>query len=102
MIDIMDVYKSLNISTLTVMKNPRMLKFIPDYLKTKKCVSMQLKNDRIYSDMFLIYIRLKKAILENNGTLKFVPGCYKNREMCNKAADNYLHALEFVSECYKT
>ena len=22
--------------------------------------------------------------------------------MCNKAVDNYLHALEFVSECYKT
>ena len=22
--------------------------------------------------------------------------------MCNKAVDNYPHALEFVSECYKT
>ena len=22
--------------------------------------------------------------------------------MCNKAVDNYLHALEFVPECYKT
>ena len=30
-----------------------------------------------------------KAILENGGTLKFVPHCYP-------------HALEFVPECYKT
>ena len=36
-----------------------------------------------------------KAIVENGGTLKFVPDCYKNQEMCNKAVDNYPHALEF-------
>ena len=43
-----------------------------------------------------------KAILENNGTLKSVPDYNKNQEMCNKAVDNYPHALEFVPECYKT
>ena len=32
----MDVCKCLNISTVTVMKNPEMLKFIPDHHKTKK------------------------------------------------------------------
>ena len=32
----MDVYKSLNISTITVMKNPEMLKFAANHLKTKK------------------------------------------------------------------
>ena len=37
-----------------------------------------------------------KAILENGGTLKSVPDCYKNQEMCNKAVDNY------HPECYKT
>ena len=37
-----------------------------------------------------------KAIVENGATLKFVPDCYKNQEMCNKAVDNYPHALEFV------
>ena len=37
-----------------------------------------------------------KAILENGGTLKSVPDCYKNHEMCIKAVDNYPHALEFV------
>ena len=42
-----------------------------------------------------------KAIVENGGTLKFVPDCYKNQEMCNKAVDNYPHALEYAPECYK-
>ena len=40
MVDIMDVYKSLNISTVAVMKNPETLRSIPDHLKTKKCVSI--------------------------------------------------------------
>ena len=44
MVDIVDIYKSLKFSIGTVMKNPEMLKFVPDRLKTKKCVSMQLKN----------------------------------------------------------
>ena len=32
----MDIYKSLNISTGTVMRNPEMLKFVSDHLKTKQ------------------------------------------------------------------
>ena len=48
MVDIMEVYKSINISIVTVMKNSEMLKFVPDHLKTKKCVSMQLKNYLMY------------------------------------------------------
>ena len=35
MFDIMDVCKSLNVSIGIVMKNPEMIKFIPDHLKTK-------------------------------------------------------------------
>ena len=34
-----------------------------------------------------------KAILKNDETLKSVPDCYKNQEMCTKAVDNYPHAL---------
>ena len=36
MVDGMDIYKSLNINIGTVMKNPEMLRFVPDHLKTKK------------------------------------------------------------------
>ena len=32
----MDIYKSVKISIGTVMKNPEMLKFVPDHLKTEK------------------------------------------------------------------
>ena len=40
----MGIYKSLNISIGTVIRSPEMLKFFPDHSKTKKCVSVQLKN----------------------------------------------------------
>ena len=43
MVDIMDVYKSLNISIGTVIKNPEMLKFVPDHLKTKKIRKHKVK-----------------------------------------------------------
>ena len=55
MVDIMDIYNLLNISTGKVMKNPKMLKFVPDHLKTKKSVSMQLKS-------YLIYERYNKGL----------------------------------------
>ena len=44
MVDIMDVYKSINISIGTVMKNPEMLKFVPGHLKTKKMCKHAVKN----------------------------------------------------------
>ena len=43
MVGIMDVYKSLNISTITVMKNPEMLKFVPNHLKTKNMCKHAVK-----------------------------------------------------------
>ena len=43
MVHVMGVYKSLNISIRTVMKNPETTEFVPDHLTTKKCVIMQLK-----------------------------------------------------------
>ena len=37
MVDIMDVYKSLNISIGSVMKSPEMLKFVLDLKNKKMC-----------------------------------------------------------------
>ena len=42
-VDIMDVYKSLNIAIGTLMQNPEMLKFVPDHLKTKKLSNHAVK-----------------------------------------------------------
>ena len=44
MVDSMDIYKSVKANIGTVMKNSEMLKFVADHLKTKKCVSIQLKH----------------------------------------------------------
>ena len=44
----MDIFKSLNINIGTVMKNPKMVKSVPNHLKTKKCVTIQLKNYLTY------------------------------------------------------
>ena len=41
-------------------------------------------------------------VLENGGMLKFIHDCYKNQKMCNKAIDNYAHALDFVPDCFNT
>ena len=41
------------------------------------------------------------AILKNGGTLESVPNQYKTHEMCDKAVDNFTHALKFFSDHYK-
>ena len=40
----MDIYKSAKISIGTVMKNPEMLKSVPDHHKTKKMCKHAVKN----------------------------------------------------------
>ena len=43
--------------------------------------------------MFLIEI-YDKVITENGGMLKFIPDCYKNQKMCDKAVDNYFSCIK--------
>ena len=47
MVDSMDICKSLNINTGTVMKNPEMLKFVPDHLKTTKMNKYAVKKNNL-------------------------------------------------------
>ena len=42
-----------------------------------------------------------RAIIENVGTPKSVSNHYKTHEMCNKAVNNYVDALEFVPDQYR-
>ena len=57
-----DSYKSLKISIEAKTKNPEMLRFAPDHLKTKTmCVKMLLKSCCSLYGMFLVDIRLKKC-----------------------------------------
>ena len=75
--DSMDICKSLNINIGTVMKNPEMLKFAPDHLKTKKMHKHAVKKLpyllRYVPDQYKTQQMCDKAILENGGTLKSVP-----------------------------
>ena len=44
MVDGMNIYKYLNINIGTVMKNSKILKFVPDFLKTKQMCHVAVKN----------------------------------------------------------
>ena len=102
MVDSMDVCKSLNVSIQTLMKNPEIVKFVLDHLKTKKMCKHAVKKLlyllRYVPDDHKTQQMCDKAILENGGTLKSDPDCNKNQEMRNKAADNYPQVLERVPE----
>ena len=82
MVDIMDIYNSLNISFGIVMENWEMLKCVPNHLETKKSCKHVLKK----LPYLLRYVPYRyktrrlcdKAILENGGTLKSISECYKN------------------------
>ena len=80
MVDIMDVYKPFNISIVTVMENPEMLKFVPDHLKTKKMCKHAVKKLlhllRYVPDQYKTQQMCEKATLKNGGTLKSVRDCY--------------------------
>ena len=57
--------KFLNINITTVMKNRKMLKFVPDHVNSK--------------------IMCKLAVKKLPSLLRYVPDQYKNEEMCYKA-----------------
>ena len=106
MVDSIDIYKSLNINIRTVMRNPEILKFIPNHLKIKIMCKHAVKKlsylVRNLSGQYNTQQMVEKAILEYSGTLNSIPDCYKNHEICNKAVDIYPYTLEFIPKCYKT
>ena len=44
MVDIIDIYKALNISIGAVMKNPEMLKFVPEACSQKITFSIKIRS----------------------------------------------------------
>ena len=69
---------------------------------------------RCVPDYYKTQHKCDKAILENEGTLcnkavdnyshalTFIPNCYINQKICDKALDAHQSTLQFVPECYKT
>ena len=60
-----DIYESVKTSIGTVMKNPEMLKLIPEHLKTKKLC--------------------KHAVKKLSFLIRCVPDQYKTQQICDKA-----------------
>ena len=91
MVDIIDVYMSIDISTGTVIKNSEILKFFPDHLKIKTMCTHAVEELpyllRYVPDGFKTQQRCEKTILENGGALMSIPDHYKNQEICNEAVD---------------
>ena len=106
MIEIENNPDNYQTSTETIIKNPEMLKFILDYLKTRKmCKSADKKLLFVITyvpDPYKNQEMSNKVILENGGMLKFISEFYKNKTICDKTVDYYSHALEFVPDYYKT
>ena len=65
MVDSMGTHKSLNINIETTMKNPEILKLVPDHLKTKQMCSYAVK---------------KLPLI-----IRYVPDQYNSKKMCNRA-----------------
>ena len=80
-----DIYKSLNIDTRTVMKNLEIIKFIHDHLKTKKMRKHAVKKLyyllRYVPNQYMIQQMYNEAVLENAWMLEYVLDCEKNHEM---------------------
>ena len=53
-----DNYETLKITIEAIMKNPEILKFVPDHLNTKKMSKNRIKS------LFLINIRLMKCVIK--------------------------------------
>ena len=85
-------FKSLDNSIGTILKNPEMIKFVPDNLKTRKMCKYAVEKlpyiIRYVPDQCKTQQMCDKTILENGGILKSVLECYKNQDMCNRAVDN--------------
>ena len=68
----------------------------------KYCLKLKSIQDEFFIFFVSVHYRTQAMLIENCGTLRYVPDCYKNKKICKKTIDNYPYALEFVLESYKT
>ena len=91
-----DNYNSSNISIGVATKNPEILTFLPNNLKTKTMCKHAVKKlpcvIRHVPDQYKTQQMWNKAIIENSGTSDSVPICHKNQEIHDNPLDNYPRA----------
>ena len=65
MVNIMDIYKSFNVSVGTVMKNAEMLKFVLDHFKTIKMCMNAVKRINLSTKIKLLNkVRINKCVIK--------------------------------------
>ena len=86
--------KTQKIAIVEMIKDPEMLRLVTDHLKNEKMCKHAVKKLPFLINYVPNNTRLYKCILEN-GEITFLsfPDRYKDQNMCNKAIDNYAHAL---------
>ena len=77
-------YKSLKISIGTTIKDPEILRFVPDHRKTKRMCKHEVKKlpfiIRYVPDQYKTQQIYDKVFLENGGMPMFVADDYKNKK----------------------
>ena len=71
-------------------------------IRLKKCLTKFSVLLFLQYNLFLNTIRLEKCVSEDLYIIKHCLDRYKTREMCDKAADDFLPALKFVPDCFTT
>ena len=98
--------RNLKISIGEIIKDPEILRLVPDHLKTKMMCRHAVKKllflVKFFPDRYKTQGTRDKVILENGGMLMFILDPYKDQNMCNKAVDNYAHALGSVPNYHTT
>ena len=98
--------KPSKINIRAIIRNTEILKFVPDYLKTKKMCKHTVKKfpflKRYDLDRYKTQQICDTAFSENGGKLEPVLDCSKDQQLCDKSVDNYPLALKFVPDCYIT
>ena len=99
-----NICKSLNISIGTVMRNPEMLKLVPNHLNPD-CYKNHKVCDKAFDNYshalksvpnyYITQIICDKAINTYHSTIQFVPDCSKTQEICDRTISEYLFMLVY-------
>ena len=82
-----DNYETLKISFRAIIKNPEVLRFVPNHRNTKSMCKNTVKKlpfgIMYFPDLYKAQQMRDKVVLEKVEMLRFVPDCYKNQKMCD-------------------
>ena len=94
-----DRFKTQEICNKAVRKRQNLLYFIPDHFKTQESVTKPLNKTYSSYGVFLIVLKLKKCV---SRAIWVKPFHLKRQEMCNEGVAQFSYVLRYVSNHFKT